>query len=216
MGWEYNEREAAATRENAPARRKRTSTGVKHYRPTISGFSHPEPDKAEALLTRINLRSSDPMSSGGGSGKGLTALEIAGALTGIRSRAVARYIGDQATARAAADLALYKYTGDQGSLRGIRSSGLVMLASIAVEQGWGDAKSDGRDRGQMQSCVAVCIEDICSPLQFVGVSARRWARMLGLSSHQDWIRKWDRRYSSLRYCLQELDCAIEATIQRKL
>src|SRR5690606_13676759 len=155
MGWEYNEREARATGDEAPpVRRRRKYQGVKKFRPAMSGFSHPEPDKAEALLTRMNLRSPDPMSSGGGSGKGLTALEIAGALTGIRSKAVAGHIGDQATARAAADLALYKYTGDPGSLRGIRCSGLVLLASIAVEQAWGDAKTDARDRGQMTSCVA--------------------------------------------------------------
>lgn len=196
-------------------------TGVKHIRSTITGFSHPEPDKAEAMLTRLNLRSSDPLSNGGGTGKkaALTANDISAsfAFETVRVTAVERYVGRAVTVSAIFDLAFYKHTGDAISHRGIKSAAMSVMISQAIEGGWNDSKTDDRPRGIIEACAITAIEDICAPSKFIGLSARRWAAILGLpSGYKDWQRKWGDRYDSLRRCLQELDIAADEQIKRRV
>lgn len=225
MGWEYNKAADTAARKGV-ARKAKKSTGVKHIRPTISGFAHPDPDKAESMLTRLNLRSNDPLSSGGGSGNSLTAGEIFAALGMGKARVprVERLVGmavtsgsnPHVTAGAIADLAYYKHTGNRESWRGIYSAALQLLVSIAVEEGWADAKKDERDRGIMTSCAITAIEDVCAPAPFIGKTMREWSALLGLENHKQWDRKWAARYQHLRGLIQELDMAADEQIRRRV
>lgn len=197
------------------------STGVKHIRSTITGFSHPEPDKAEAMLTRLNLRSSDPLSNGGGTGKktALTANDISAsfAFETVRVSAVERYVGRAVTVSAIYDLAFYKHTGDMTSFRGIKAAAMSILISIAMSEGWNDSTTDDRPRGLIEACAITAIEDICSPAKFIGLSGRRMANILSLpNGHKDWQRKWKSRYEALRHCLQELDIAADEQIKRRV
>lgn len=214
------------TAKAKPARKLKT--GVKHIRPAISGFSHEPPDKAESLLTRLNLRSNDPLSSGsgGGSGNSLTPGEIFAALGmgKVRVPSVERLVGlavtsgrdPFVTAGAVSHLAYYKHTGDRASWRAIYATALQLLASIAIEDGWSDSKKDERSRGIMTCCAITAIEDVCSPMVFVDKTVREWSSFLGLENHMKWTRKWEARYRKLRGLIQELDIAAEEQIRRRV
>ncbi len=216
MSWNW-----APNREKKAAGKLRTkarSAGVKHVKPTMSGFSHPEPDKAERLMRKLNLHSADPLASGGGSGKGLTGQEVCASfgLTMPAVHSVERYLGRACTVTAVFDLAFYKHTGDLRSFRGAKVASLHILVSQAIEDGWSDAKADDRPRGIMESCAIAAVVDVCNPALFADLSARRWAQILGLDSHQQWIRKWKGRYDKLRAAVQELDIAADHQIEKRV
>lgn len=202
-------------------KKKGGGTGVKHIKPTITGFSHPEPDKTESMLTRLNLRSCDPLAAGGGTGKktALTAQDVSAAFAfeTVRVSAVEKYVGRSVTVSAIFDLAFYRHTGDMISHRGIKAAAMSIMISHAIEGGWNDATSDDRPKGIIEACALTAIEDICSPAKFVGLSGRQMANILNLpSGHKDWQRKWKDRYESLRHCLQELDIAADEQIKRRV
>lgn len=203
--------------------KKMLRTGVKHIRPTISGFTHDKPDKAESMLTRLNLRSSDPLGAGGGGGggrpQGITGLDVSAAFAFemVQVRSVEKYVGKAVTKSAIVDLVFYKHTGDMKSFHGIKAAAMSIMIGMAIEKGWNNHKNDDdRPRGIIEACAITVIEDVCAPSRFVGLSARRWASMLGLSGHKDWQRKWETRYGQLRDCLQQLDIAADEQIKRRV
>lgn len=115
------------------------------------------------------------------------------------------------------NLCFYKHTGDRISFYSAMRSAMGIMISQAIEEGWNAPDNDDdRPRGIIEACAITAIEDICAPSKFIGLSARRWADLLGLDNHQEWLRKWAGRYEQLRTCLQQLDIAADEQINRRV
>lgn len=222
MSWQWNEKNRRSI-ENGPdhqERARKPSTGVKHVKPTMSGFSHGPADKVESLLQKLNLRSTDPLAAGGGTGKGLTGQDVAAAfgfeLPPVPS--VEKYLGKQMTREAVFNLAFYKHTGDMKAFYGARRAALHIMVEQAIEGEWNRPGDDeNRPAGILMACAIVAVLDVCHPQRFVGLSARRWAGLLGLpGDHKDWQRRWKSRYGSLRAIVQEIDCAADEQVRKSI
>ncbi|MDP2141306.1 MAG: hypothetical protein Q8L20_10890 [Gammaproteobacteria bacterium] len=195
-------------------------TGVKHIRPTISGFSHPPADKSESLLTRLNLRSNDPLSACGGSGTGLTAGEILSAFAFelVPAPNVEKLIGRYRTKKLACDLAIYKHLGDFSVHASLVQGVWDVAVAIAKREGWSKAESDSRPLEFLEKSLSVVvIEHICAPAMFRDLSDRRWAQLLDLpGGHREWDRKWESRYRQIINAVQDAEIAGEEQIRRRV
>lgn len=222
MSWQWNEKNRRSI-ENGPdhqERARKPSTGVKHVKPTMSGFSHGPADKVESLLQKLNLRSTDPLAAGGGTGKGLTGQDVAAAfgfeLPPVPS--VEKYLGKQMTREAVFNLAFYKHTGDSKAFLAARRAALHIMVGQALEDGWNRAvDDDNRPSGIIISCAIVSVLDVCHPQRFIGLSGRQMAAILELpSGHVAWQRKWKDRYEKLRAAIQDLEIAADAHIHQSV
>jgi len=225
---ERTQQPAAPLRKKKPSvalvdpeyRKPGRGSGVKHIRPTISGFAHPPADKSEALLTRLNLRSNDPLSSGGGSGTGLTAGEILSAFAFdlVPVPNVERLIGKYRTKLLAQDLMIYKHLGDHSVHPSLVAGVWALSVMVAKREGWSVAHKDDRPLDFMETILSVVlIEHICAPAVFRDLSDRRWAELLGLpGGHKEWARKWESRYRQIINTVQDAEIAGEEQIRRRV
>lgn len=108
---------------------------------------------------------------------------------------VERYVSQPLIDQAREALRRYRCAGDDKSRRALIAFGLQVLAGIAIEYGWEDARKDERPRGMMTACVEAAIDDACGKPP--SVKALLWPELV----HG---KKWRPRYEALRVCLQEL------------
>ena len=89
----------------------------------------------------------------------------------------------------------------------------LLAEDLPMDKLLGDIKTN---RGVLQRCCTVVMDEICRPELYKARSAREWARVLGLKNYKQWQQVWQKRYQKLWMVLQELDSAINKQIVSKL
>jgi hypothetical protein len=100
---------------------------------------------------------------------------------------------------------------DLGSHRVLFQELLYLIIDRKNSESWEVRKS-----GILENIVLTAIEHVCNPARYRDLSARAWARQLGLSDHKAWQRFWKKRYEDFLNDLTALDVFTADELERQL
>lgn len=183
-------------------------------------YSNERPSKLESRTSLLNLRSPD----GDGAGGPRSTIRLCGGdvLAALRfgeppRLECARHVEYNHCMEMMALLVFRKYQCDM--LAGRKLVGwvkIVMVSQLIQEVPDNRARriEVEASRGVLSACCEAVIDDVCDPRKFADMSARAWARRVGLTDHRVWQGRWCRRYDDLRRVIAELDTVAVEKIER--
>jgi hypothetical protein len=174
-------------------------------------------------LSRMNIHSTDPsLSVGGGVGPALSPGEIAAAvvMSPPKMPITCRYVSQDVALQLLDALLFAKYAMDLAATLKLNQLLFAHIGATVMLNSEPDMKKLRAEivenRGAMRNMCAVAIDDICKPQKYLHLSARGWAREIGLANHKQWQGRWEGRYRNVLAVLQELDAVIVRQIERRI
>jgi len=187
---------------------------------TSDAYTYDRPCKMEQRAALLNLRSPDDATgSGPRSTIRLCGGDVLAALNfgdPVRLEC-ARHISYEQCMQMMALLVYRKYQTDMKAGRQLFHFVRVVMVSQLIAEVPDNRKRTAEiadARGTLSACCEVVIEDVCNPRLFADLSAREWARKVGLKDNKGWAERWQNRYSSIRRVLVELDDAATSKIEK--
>ncbi len=164
-----------------------------------SGYVNDRISKSESLGIRMNIKSIDTLSAAGTQPSKINANLITAAL------------GMGNLSKEAQELAYYKYTGDQATLRELHKRILEQTLQRARRERW-----DVRKQGILDRLINLAIDNVVNPARYRDFSDRQWAKAIGLKANHDWKCRWQQRYGSLLNRLTTMSEQADAHLERQL
>ena len=166
----------------------------------LSEYPNVRVPKGEAMSSRLNMKSQDFTNVSHATGnKAPNSAEIHAALANTGMRESHEHF------------ILFYFTEEERYRSGARAMLLGRILDDAVRQNWKIHK-----KGVMDQAATVALDNFIHPQEYMNLSDRAWAQLLGLSAHKHWPARWRQRYNALmQYGHTLLDDAMQ-TIARNV
>lgn len=220
--------------QKAEPRKLQDNPPVRMVSPRLSPWQEERLEKAEALLTKLNISGNDPLATRGTAPSKTTSADVwaalaRAALVASRSRDLVSHptwgqYDEKKLRLLIVELQIYKHAlkpdgqRDNRSHRILFTELLYLLLDRKKAQSW-----DVRKPKIIENMVLAAIRQVADPASMSAshrgreeTSARWWAGRLGLSDHKDWITRWQFRYFEFLNDLTALDIYARDEIVRQL